>query len=1087
MTNKVNATLSRGMHTGKTIDGTYQIGDQLCQDSLGGLYACTNPEDDELIIKLLSGGVTVKAADAHFPLHPNILSPITVSSPGKLPRYLVLDPCVQTTLREWIKTRVHAKADNLIALMLQLTSAIHAVHESGQVLGNICPETVFIGEDFMGKLEVYLLDAEITFSARTMTQRLYQPIEQLRGTAPTIHTDIWAMGAMLYEAVYRRKPYTAKTRDELISRMETEPLGFSTFAKVSADFIRILKKCLSPNPEDRYDSMTALGGDLLYLQQHSDDNVSSEKAKKAIRDSIPAVQRISVAPAKKEISRRISLFPASSGSRVQSPISQVPPSRTPLKKRQTGPSAHSALPGHASSRLSRPPRGAAVAKRSTAPPAAEKKESKSTKSLLTWEGSIIPKTIPDAKQPVAQTSTVQSKKKVSPSPIAWPDEAVSRTTPTSAAPEKRNKRKSTVAFSAAALSTPEASHTAASPAPLDPKPASASQRAAQMFSTREKKATTPVKKRKTEAGKSTGTHAASETKASPVDFRAGTDRNSEKNLPHPAAENKNSTDARAARVATDAPEKAATARTTPVPTPPTPRTGRSRQQTVLGMPAVTVPIRPVRPAPPPQSELPKPTAPPREISPAAPSSAGAATSRDSWIFADNDKEKTLPVHPGVLNDIMKSQTAHADTSPPDYFADDDGTDLPDLPDLPDQVDQIDSDSLFDDISIEDFKLPVEAGDDNVVLPASYLKEEGFDNPNHTYKVVTGAAPPRPTPVVPPPGTPAWGGSVAPGEDQSSPKIVTADPVWKAWGDALHKIAVQGIAILLLSVRRITGYLGLGGRKVSSTTRNAWRQTIAGKWRRSIDFPGAMQIVRRWGKSAWQKIIGWGDKRKRIAAGIIVLTLLCVSVGLAIVFSSSPASEDNEQIAPSPSSGLPIIGQPTAEAPLVNEAGVAHKDFPTKKKNTENQKKSEKTKTSSRVLKKRAAKSGVNAAPPTLSTGNKKYNRRSALYSGDDDDDDDDDAKYQRRSFERSSKTTSKDQRSPKQTKTIKKSTSSNSKAKSQKKVASKPKAKMKKATVKKKVAAQKGPSKKKKKSVGKQKSRKKAPPKSGWATNPFGE
>ena len=94
MTNKVTTTKSRGMHTGKTIDGTYQIGDQLCQDSLGGLYACTNSEDDELIIKLLSGGVTVKAADAHFPLHPNILSPITVSSPGKLPRYLVLEPCV---------------------------------------------------------------------------------------------------------------------------------------------------------------------------------------------------------------------------------------------------------------------------------------------------------------------------------------------------------------------------------------------------------------------------------------------------------------------------------------------------------------------------------------------------------------------------------------------------------------------------------------------------------------------------------------------------------------------------------------------------------------------------------------------------------------------------------------------------------------------------------------------------------------------------------------------------------------------------------------------------------------------------------
>ncbi len=1085
MTNKVATTQSRGIHTGKTIDGTYQIGDQLCQDSLGGLYACTNPEDDELIIKLLSGGVTVKAADAHFPLHPNILSPITVSSPGKLPRYLVLEPCVQTTLREWIKTRVHAKADNLIALMLQLTSAIQAIHESGQVLGNICPETVFIGEDFVGKLEVYLLDAEITFSARTMTQRLYQPIEQLRGTAPTIPTDIWAMGAMLYEAVYRRKPFIAKTRDELISRMETEPPGFSTFAKVSADFIRILKKCLALNPGERYDSMTALGGDLLYLQQHSNDNVSSEKAKKAIRDSIPAVKRISVAPAKKETGRRISLFPASTGNRVQSPISQVPPSRTPLNKRQTGPSVHSAFPGHASSGLSRPPRGAAIAKRSTAPPATGKKAAKSTKSLLTWEGSIIPKTIPDAKQPVTQTSTVQSKKKVAPNPVAWPDEAVARTTPTSAKPEKRDKGKSAVAFSAAAFTNPRASHEAASPAPGDEKAASASQRAARVFSTREKKVTTPVKKRKAGTGKSTGTHTESKTKSSPADFRVGTDTNSEKSLPQPAAANKNSIDARAARVATDAPGKATTARTTTVPTPPTPRPGHARQQTVLGMPAVTVPIRPVRPAPPPQPELEKPAEPPRQIFPETPSSTGATTSRDSWIFADDDEEKTLPVHPGVLTEAMKSQEAHTTSSPPDYFADDDE---PDLPDLPGQVDQIDSSSLFDDISIADIKLPVEAGNDNVVLPASYLKEEGFDNPNHTYKAVTGAAPPRPTPVVPPPGTPDWGGSVTTAEDQSSPGIVTTAPAWKTWGDTLHKIAAQAPAVILLSARRIASYPGVGGRKVSSTTRNLWRQTIAGKWRRSMDFPGAVKTVRRWGESVWRRITGWGggDRRKQLATAIIALTLLCVSVGLAIAFSGSSHPEDGEQIAPSPASSLPAAaGQPATTAPVVNEAGVAHNEFPTLKQNAEKQKKSKKTKKSSRSLKKRAAKSGVNAALPTLSTGNKKYNRRSALHSGDDDDDDN--GKYQRRSFDRTSKATSKDQRSPKQTKTIRKSASGKSKAKSRKKVASKHRARKKNGTARKKVMAQKGPSKKKRKSVGKQNSRKKAPPKSGWATNPFGE
>ncbi|MBN2341624.1 MAG: protein kinase [Deltaproteobacteria bacterium] len=299
----------QGLHSGKTIDGNFHIGALLCQDPFGGLYQCTDNDDEELVIKLFSGGISIAVSTVPAPLHPNILVPQTVSAPKKLPRYAVFESNVKSTLRDWMKAHLQPTAESLLSVMLQLTSAVNTMHVVSKPMGILCPETIFIGEDFMGKMEVYILDLDISFSQRTVGHKWYQAPELLTDNQLTPQSDIWAVGAMMYEALFKKKPFPGKTHDEIVQKIKEGELKYSTYAKVPPNFIAVVQKCLQFHSADRYDNMVTLGGDLLLIQEKLGKSAMSDAAAKAIRDSIPPAKRISVVPPPRKTAKRISAIP----------------------------------------------------------------------------------------------------------------------------------------------------------------------------------------------------------------------------------------------------------------------------------------------------------------------------------------------------------------------------------------------------------------------------------------------------------------------------------------------------------------------------------------------------------------------------------------------------------------------------------------------------------------------------------------------------------------------------------------------------------------------------------------------------------
>jgi serine/threonine protein kinase len=156
-------------------------------------------------------------------------------------------------------------------IMAELARTVNYAHEHGVLHRDIKPGNVLIDTNGKAHLTDFGLakliekESTITNTHDLLGTPSYMAPEQITGTTElTSATDIYGLGAVLFETITGRPPFLANAKYELIRQvLESEPpRPRSLNPKVDIDLETICLKCLEKEPARRYSSALALAEDL---------------------------------------------------------------------------------------------------------------------------------------------------------------------------------------------------------------------------------------------------------------------------------------------------------------------------------------------------------------------------------------------------------------------------------------------------------------------------------------------------------------------------------------------------------------------------------------------------------------------------------------------------------------------------------------------------------------------------------------------------------------------------------------------------------------------------------------------------------
>ena len=168
-------------------------------------------------------------------------------------------------------------ASKAAALVVKLAEAIHTAHQAGIVHRDLKPGNVLLSTDGNPKISDFGLahsiegDHTLTISGIRLGTPAYMVPEQALGKARAVGAaaDIYALGAILYEALTGRPPFKgetcADTERQLISQEPVSPSKLNP--KVPQDLETVCLKCLQKDPTRRDGSATDLAADLDRFRQ----------------------------------------------------------------------------------------------------------------------------------------------------------------------------------------------------------------------------------------------------------------------------------------------------------------------------------------------------------------------------------------------------------------------------------------------------------------------------------------------------------------------------------------------------------------------------------------------------------------------------------------------------------------------------------------------------------------------------------------------------------------------------------------------------------------------------------------------------
>jgi hypothetical protein len=249
---------------GSRVGGRYTLGATLGEGGTAQVYRAFDAVlKREVALKVLTAGLgvpdwLVHEAEIMAALrHPNIVQVHDVGE-HQGTAYLTMDLIEGEPLTTPAKDARHA-----VDLTLSIARAVHFAHQHGVLHRDLKPANVLIdretGQAFVSDFG-HATRTELAGQAKPGGTPDYMAPEAWKGEPASVAADVWSAGMVLYKLLMGRRPFEAKTLEELQRRvLEDAP---APLLGVHPDLAAVCRCCLEKDPARRYPSAGALAEDL---------------------------------------------------------------------------------------------------------------------------------------------------------------------------------------------------------------------------------------------------------------------------------------------------------------------------------------------------------------------------------------------------------------------------------------------------------------------------------------------------------------------------------------------------------------------------------------------------------------------------------------------------------------------------------------------------------------------------------------------------------------------------------------------------------------------------------------------------------
>jgi serine/threonine protein kinase len=251
--------------------GVYQIEKLLGRGGMGAVYLAHRADGEfaqKVAVKIIGLPFEIDVLRERFRQerqilaglnHPNITRLLDGGVTGDGQLYLVME-YVDGVPIDQAPGDVNAKLD----WFRDVCAAVNYAHQNLVVHRDLKPSNILVDANGTAKLLDFgsaklLAGAEVTHTRFSMITLCYASPEQLRGEPATTLSDVYSLGAVLYQLITGEKPFG----EDLVSRLRDEESGSISLPKpVTGDLDLIVRKALAPVPAERYSSVEQLAEDV---------------------------------------------------------------------------------------------------------------------------------------------------------------------------------------------------------------------------------------------------------------------------------------------------------------------------------------------------------------------------------------------------------------------------------------------------------------------------------------------------------------------------------------------------------------------------------------------------------------------------------------------------------------------------------------------------------------------------------------------------------------------------------------------------------------------------------------------------------